>query len=340
MQTRQLGQSDLRITPIVLGTWALGGWLWGGTARNRATEAIQAAIAEGINCIDTAPAYGFGLCEELVGQAIRGRRGKVLVATKCGLVWDERPGNTFYFDTKDDAGRPVRMFKNLRKTSVFRECDASLTRLGVDEIDLYQCHWPDGNTAGEETVEALLTLQERGKIRHFGVSNFSAAQLAEFRRYGPLTSDQPKYSLLSRDVEKEVLPFCREHKLGVICYSPLERGLLTGKVTKDQEFPENDGRRNQPWFQPKARAAALAALEEIRPLARKLGVSLGQLCTAWVAAQPGVTAAIVGARDGQQARENAVAGELVLDADVVSRIREVFEPVKLEVPFDPANAKR
>ena len=165
MNLRKLGNSELEVSRVILGTWALGGWLWGGTEKNNADKAIQVSIDSGVNCIDTAPVYGFGLSEELVGRAIRGNRNKLIIATKCGLVWDDRKGSSTFFESTDNHGKPIKVNRCLRKESLFRECDDSLKRLGLDVIDLYQCHWPDPATPIEETVEAFLTLKEKGKIR-------------------------------------------------------------------------------------------------------------------------------------------------------------------------------
>jgi aryl-alcohol dehydrogenase-like predicted oxidoreductase len=338
---RRLGNSELKITPVVIGTWALGGWLWGGTEHNDATGAITTAIGGGINTIDTAPVYGFGLSEELVGQAIKGRRDGVIIATKCGLVWDDRPGGTPFFDTADNSGKPLTVRRNLRKESILAECDASLQRLGIDVIDLYQCHWPDPDTPIDYTIEALLTLREQGKIRAFGVSNFSVEQLQEILTKGVSpASNQPKYSLLSREIEADVLPFCCEHEIGSLAYSPMEMGLLTGKIGINHTFPDNDTRNNRPWFQPENRAKALAALEQIRPIAEKLEINLAQLATAWVHHQPGMTAAIVGCRNAEQARANAAAARVVIPAEDLQAIRTIFEPLQLAEPFDPATARR
>lgn len=341
MKTRRLGTSELEVTPVVLGTWALGGWLWGGTAHNDADAAIKAALDAGINCIDTAPVYGFGLSEEVVGHAIRGRRDEVLLATKCGMIWEERPGATPFFDTVDADGRPLRTYRCLRKASIIDECNTSLARLGVDTIDLYQCHWPHDETPIDETMEALEGLRDVGKIRAFGVSNFSVAQLRDCVAHtASLASQQPKYSLLSRAVEADVLPFCLEHNIGILAYSPMEMGLLTGKVTMDREFPETDTRRNRPWFQPDKRRQVLDALATIRPIAEKHNATLGQLAVAWIIAQPGVTAAIVGARNEEQALSNAKAASLDLVPEDVAAIRGVFESLVLDEALDPAAAKR
>lgn len=340
MDKRQLGSSTLAITPVIMGTWALGGWLWGGTAKNNPSEAIQASLAEGINCIDTAPVYGFGLSEELVGQAIKDKRNQVIIATKCGLVWDERKGSTRFFDTADASGRPLTVFRNLRKESILKECDSSLQRLGVDEIDLYQCHWPDPGTPLDDTIDALETLKDRGKIREWGVSNFSLEQLQVTSSYNKPVSDQPKYNLLTRDIESEIKPYCRENNIGLICYSPMEMGLLTGQIGMDHEFPEDDTRRNRPWFEKSKRQQVLDALQAIQPIAENYNVSLAQLAISWVTSQAGVTAAIVGARTAEQAVSNAAAATLSLTAEDLQQITTAFEPLKLDQAYDPANAKR
>ncbi|MDD4871445.1 MAG: aldo/keto reductase [Kiritimatiellae bacterium] len=340
MKLRKLGNSDIEITPIIMGTWALGGWLWGGTEHNDADKAIQASIDAGINCIDTAAVYGFGLSEELVGKAIRGKRSKLIIATKCGLVWDGRKESTLFFETRDNNGKPVQVNRCLRKKSIFRECDESLKRLDIDVIDLYQCHWPDPNTPIEETVEAFMELRGKGKIRAFGVSNFSVEQTKEWLKHGPLASNQPKYSLLSRDIENDILPFCKEHNVGVICYSPMEMGLLTGKIGMDKQFPDSDTRKNRPWFQPKKRREVLDALEKIKPIATRNDAALGDIAIAWVLHQPGVTAAIVGARNGDQAKANVQAANVSLTDEDLITIKTVFAPLKLDEPFDPATAKR
>ncbi len=341
MQYRTLGNSDIEVSPVVLGTWALGGWLWGGTAKNRSEEAILAAIDAGINCIDTAPIYGFGLSEEIVGKAIKHRdRDKLIVATKCGLVWDGRPGATPFFDTTDNAGNRQSVRRCLRKESITRECEASLKRLGVDVIDLYQCHWPHAETPIAESMEALVALRDRGKIRTFGVSNYSADELRQCVENGGVASDQPKYSLLSREAEADVLPFCLEHDIGVVAYSPMEMGLLTGKITMDYELPDDDTRKRRPWFQPDKRRQVLDALELVRPIAAKHDATLAQVAVAWIFSQPGVTAAIVGARNPDQAESNARAADLVLSTGDIQAIREIFEPLVLDEPFDVAKVRR
>ena len=325
MEHRQLGQSDLNVPPVIFGAWAVGGWFWGGQDDADSIRAIHAALDAGINCIDTAPVYGMGHSEEVVGKAIAGRRNEVLLATKCGLRWDTPGEGSNPWTYKGLDGSEKTVVRNLHKAAIIAEVEQSLQRLGTDVIDLYQCHWPDPSAPIAETMEALVTLKQQGKIRAIGVSNFTAAMMAECLRHGPLASDQPPYSLLRRDIEADVLPFCREHNVGVIVYSPLEQGMLTGKVTVDRKFVEGDYRAGRPWFQPVNRQRVLDALEQVKPIAAAHKATLGQVAIAWIVAQPGVTAAIVGARNPQQARENAQAADIRLSADEVQAIRNVFD---------------
>jgi aryl-alcohol dehydrogenase-like predicted oxidoreductase len=330
MKLRRLGNSDLEITPIILGTWALGGWLWWGTSKNRPTETIQTSIEEGINCIDTAPVYGFGLSEEEVGKAIKGYRNKLIIATKCGLVWDDRPGATKFFETRDNKGYDIDVSFCLRKKSILQECDESLQRLEIDEIDLYQCHWPDPTTPIDEAIEAFIELKDKGKIREFGISNFSAEQTAELVDKGasPLTN-QVKYSFLSRETGKEDIPYCREHNIGVIAYSPMEMGLLAGKITMDTQFSDDDTRADSPWFQPENRKKALDALESLRGMSDKYNATMGQLILAATTEVPGITVAIAGARTPEQAITNAGAGRLNLSEEDIKQIIKTFGDLQL-----------
>ncbi|NQT89163.1 aldo/keto reductase [bacterium] len=325
MQYRQLGASDLQVPTVIFGAWAIGGWFWGPQDDEESIRTIRAAVDAGITCIDTAPMYGLGHSEEVVGKAIAGIRDQVLIATKCGLRWDTPDGGIEYFTCKmpDGSEHPIR--RNLHKQAVIEEVEANLTRLGVDVIDLYQCHWPDKSAPIAETMDALVTLKDQGKIRAIGVSNFSPAMLQECIDAGPLASDQPPYSLLRRDAEADVLPFCRENDIGVIVYSPLQQGLLTGKMTVDRELNDDDYRKHNKWFSAANRQRVLDALAQVQPIADAHACTLAQLTIACTVAQPGVTAAIVGARTPAQAQENAAAGDIVLAADEVQTIRAVFE---------------
>jgi aryl-alcohol dehydrogenase-like predicted oxidoreductase len=332
MQVRRLGQSPLEVPAVVFGAWAIGGWNWGGSDDEAAVRAIQAGIDAGINAIDTAPVYGFGHSEEVVGRALAGRRDSVVLLTKVGLRWDD-PRGTFYFKTSDQDGRPREVWRNGRPDAIAAEVEQSLRRLKTDRIDLLQVHWHDPATPLAETLGALARLVEQGKARAIGVSNFPPALLAEAQAaLGriPLASDQPKYSLVAREIERDVLPWCREHGVGLLVYSPLEQGLLTGKVRAERAFPASDGRHKRGTFTPANRARVNALLERVvKPVAERHGATLAQVVLAWTIAQPGITSAIAGARTSEQARENAGAGALALAPAELTSIRAAFEGLQL-----------
>lgn len=324
MEHRKLASTDLQLPVVTFGAWAIGGLFWGGGDDAAAIRAIHAAIDHGIDAIDTAPIYGCGHSETLVGRAIRGRRERVKILTKCGLLWGDAPGE-FFFEVKAPDGRAVKGYKNVKADSILRECEQSLARLGVETIDLYQVHWPSDTAAAEETIGALRRLVEQGKIRHIGVSNYSAAQLAEAARFAPVVSNQIEYSLLKRQIESDPLPYCRQNNVGVLAYSPMAMGLLTGKVTMDRQFDEADLRHELRWFQPQNRSRVVAALEQVRPIADAHGATLAQLSVAWVIAQAGITTALVGARNAHQAAENAGAAEVKLSPAEQTALRRTFE---------------
>ncbi|HOW17734.1 MAG TPA: aldo/keto reductase [Phycisphaerae bacterium] len=326
MEHRKLGTSDLELPVITFGAWGIGGLFWGGSDDDEGIRAIQAAIDHGVDAIDTAPMYGCGHSESLVGKAIKGRRDRVRILTKCGLRWDSTEGE-FYFTIKAPDGRDVCVYKNTKAASIRHECEQSLTRLGVETIDLYQVHWPSASAPAEETMGALVRLKEEGKIRHIGMCNYRAADLAEALRFGPVVSDQIKYNLLEREIESDPLPFCRRENLGVLCYSPMALGLLTGKVTMDRTFPETDIRGRMPWYQPTNRRRVLDALEKIRPIADAHGATLAQVAVAWVLTRQGVTTALVGARNARQAVENAAAAGLRLSEQELAVIGWTFEAI-------------
>ena len=319
MDKRELGRSGIELTTVGLGCWAIGGWMWGGSDDTDAVAAIRRAVELGVNFIDTAPVYGKGHSEELVGNALEGIRDKVVLATKCGLVWD-RPGRDYFVD---EDGAAIR--RNLEPASIARECEESLRRLRTDVIDVYQCHWPDAATPIADTMAALLKLREEGKVRAIGVSNFTVAQMTDCLRHGRIESDQPQYYMLDRSIEPEILPFCRERKIGVIAYSPLGRGILTGKVTEGREFRKNDHRARMPWYRPKNRSRVLGLLEAVRPIAENHGATLGQLAANWVVSQPGVTTAIIGARNPAQVDENVKAAGFRLTDTEQGEIRRLLD---------------
>jgi len=333
MQQRELGASGLHVPAIVFGAWAIGGWNWGGSDDDAAVRAIQRALDLGVNAIDTAPVYGFGHSERVVGRAIAGRRADVVLMTKVGLRWDDDDGE-FYFQATSASGETLRVHRNLKPASVRHEVAASLARLGTDYLDLVQIHWPDPRTPLEETLAALLELRARGVVRAIGVSNFPVAMLeSAIADLGdvPLASTQPKYSLVARESEHDVLPFCRKNNVGVIVYSPLEQGLLTGKVPAERTFTDDDGRAKRWTFEAENRARVNDVLTRVvRPIAERRGGTIAQVVLAWTIAQPGVTSAIVGARNEAQVAENAVAGEMRLTELELATVRAAFEGLELD----------
>ena len=324
MQYKELGQTGMQFPVVSFGAWAIGGWLWGGPDDDNAIKALHAAVGAGITCIDTAPTYGMGHSETLVGKAFKGRRDSVLLATKCGIRWDREEGSKRMETTMND-GTPCTIYGNGRPESIREECERSLVRLQTDVIDLYQVHWPDPSWPLDDTMETLLGLQAEGKIRAIGVSNFDTGMIALCQTRGRVDSVQPRYNALQREPEEDLLPFCQDHKIGVLAYSPIAQGLLTGKVTMDRTFPEGDIRNRNPLFNPDNRRKIVDMLERVEPVARDHGLTLGQLFTAWLTHQPGVTTALVGARTPEQVEENAQAGAATLDAETVALIRGEVE---------------
>ena len=326
MRYRQLGKSDIDASVVAFGAWAVGGWMWGGVEEQEAVRAIRAAMDAGINFIDTAPIYGFGRSEEVVGKAIADRRDEVVLATKCGMVWDAEKGD-FFFTSDDEAirrdgGGDLKVYKYLGPESIRREVEASLQRLGTDRIDLYQTHWQESTTPIADAMGELLRLRDEGKIRAIGVSNVTVAQLEEYRAAGELASDQEQYSMLFRKHEDALLPYCRENGLAFLAYSPLAQGLLTGKVGPDRVFPEGDQRASKPRFSVENRAKIAAMLDKFKPIAEGRGLTLAQLAIAWTVAQEGCTHALCGARTPQQAIENAAAGDVELEESELAAMAE------------------
>ena len=324
MKYRQLGDSDLEVPVVSFGAWAVGGWRWGGTDDTAAVYAIQRAIELGMTCIDTAAVYGQGHSETVIGKAVAGRRDKVVIATKCGLRWDCTDGD-FAMESIDNDGRPFGLYRNLRPESVQYEVDQSLLRLGIDRIDLYQCHWPDATTPLDETMGVLAELQQQGKIRHIGVSNFDVTLIEKCMSMVHIVSVQPRYNALDRAIEQDLLPFCRDHGVGVLTYSSIAQGLLSGKVAMDRVFPETDLRSKKQWFTLENRKRVLDMLSKIQPIADAHGATLAQVAISWVIAQPGVTTALVGARNEQQVEENVRAADIELTDDELNVIRAAVE---------------
>ncbi len=323
MEYRQLGTSDVKISVITLGSWAIGGWMWGRPDDDSAIAAIAESIDLGVTSIDTAPVYGYGHSETVVGKAVAGRRDKVQILTKYVLRWDCDEGDV-HFEWTDADGVTKQIRVNGRKESVIWECEQSLKRLGTDYIDLYQCHWPDPSTPVEETMGAIDKLLADGKIRAAGVSNWSGDEIGAACKIVPLASNQPPYSMINRKAEADVMSYCAQHNIATIVYSPLQRGLLTGKVTMERVFPKADHRAANPFFTPDNRKKVLEFLDEIRPIAEGHNVTLAQLAINWTINRAPVTAALVGARNPQQARENAAAAEFKLAEAETKRIDELI----------------
>ena len=315
MRTRKLGFTDLHLTTVGLGTWAIGGewkWGWGPQDDAESIAAIRRALDLGINWIDTAAAYGLGHSEEVVGKAIAGRRDEVIVATKCGTRWDE------------SSRQP---FRSLKAESVRREAEASLRRLNVDVIDLYQIHWPDPDEEVEEGWGVIADLVKEGKVRYGGVSNFSVAQLERAQPIHAVASLQPPYSMLRRGVEDELLPYCAANDVGVVAYSPMQAGLLTGKFSRERvaSLADTDWRKRNHLFNEPQLSANLALVERLRPIARRNGITPAQLAIAWVLRRSEVTAAIVGGRRPAQVEEVVPAGDVELPAEDIAEIEALLE---------------
>jgi aryl-alcohol dehydrogenase-like predicted oxidoreductase len=310
MRTRQLGFSDLHLTTVALGTWAAGGaWAWGWGPQDDADSiaAIRRGLDLGINWIDTAAIYGVGHSEEVVGEAIQGRRRELLLATKCSRIWDPESGTVL--------GR-------LDAQSIRRECEASLRRLRTDVIDLYQIHWPLPDEGIEEGWGAIADLVRQGKVRYGGVSNFSIPQLRRIAPIHPIASLQPPYSMLLRKIESDILPYCATNGIGVIVYSPMQAGLLTGRFSRERvtSLDPGDWRLRNEQFQEPKLSANLALVERLRPIAARAGITLSQLAVAWTLRRSEVTAAIVGARRPAQIEETVLAGDLVLSEEELTQI--------------------
>lgn len=337
MQYRPLGQSGISASVVGLGTWVMGGWMWGGAEEADSIHAIHASLDAGINLLDTAPAYGFGLSETIVGKAIKGRRDRVVLATKCNMVCDPSHGKTMFRSTTLGPDPQGHIFVNVfgGPESIRREVDESLARLQTDYIDLYQTHWQDLTTPLEETMGALMDLKRAGKIRAIGVSNATSTQMDAYRRVGPLDSDQEKYSMLARNIEQDQLPYCRHHRIAVLAYSPLGQGLLTGKIGPERQFAEGDMRRSDPLFDVENRQRIAQMLSRIQPIAETHQLTLGQLAIAWTYHQPGLTHVLCGARTAEQAQENAIAGDTQLTSDERNQIDAALAEYAAGLPPAP-----
>jgi aryl-alcohol dehydrogenase-like predicted oxidoreductase len=310
MKTRQLGTSDLHITPLGIGAWAIGGAGWNGSMgpqdENNSVPAIHAALDHGFNWIDTAALYGLGHSEEVVASALKGRSSRPYVFTKCERVWDANG----------------TIGASLKAESIRRECEDSLRRLQTDVIDLYQIHWPEPDEDIEEGWTELARLQKEGKVRYIGVSNFNVSQMKRAQAIAPITSLQPPYAVVTREIENEILPFCQKENIGVIVYSPMYAGLLTGAMTKERvaNFLPEDWRRNLPGFKEPALSYNLRVVETLRAIGKRHGRTPGEVAIAWTLNHPTVTGAIVGFRSPKQLEGIAGAMAFRLQSDEIAEI--------------------
>ena len=303
--------TSIRASRIALGTWAIGGWMWGGSDEREAINTIHAALDRGLNLIDTAPVYGFGRSEEIVGKALAtdGRRKRAVIATKTGLDWKD--------------GKP---FRNAKKARIVEEVENSLRRLKTDVIDLYQVHWPDPNTPIAEVAEAMDSLFRAGKIRAIGVSNFSPAQMDEFRKLAPLHAAQPPYNLFERGIEQDVLPYCRERGIAVLAYGSLCRGLLSGRMSESSAFAGDDLRKSDPKFVAPRFGQYLAAVERLDRLAKEhFGRRVIHLAVRWVLDRNKMNIALWGARRADQLSPIAGAFGWQIDSEVMAKIDTILD---------------
>lgn len=313
MQTRKLGYTDLELTTVGLGTWAMGGpWQygWGPQDDDEAIAAVLAALETGINWIDTAPAYGLGHSEELIREALKQKSEKPIIATKCGILWNEKKEKVTC----------------LKRESIREECHASLKRLGIEVIDLYQMHWPDPDEDVEQAWEEMTKLCREGKVRYLGVSNFNVEQIKRVQKIHPVASIQPPYSMLRREVEDGLLDYCAQNNIGVVAYSPMQRGLLTGKFSAERiaALPLDDHRRRSADFQEPQFSATLELVEGLRKIAKRNGRTCAQLAISWVLRRPEVTAAIAGARRPDQILETAPAADWNLSKRDIEEIERLL----------------
>ena len=327
MRYRKLGQSGIDVSVVGLGTWAIGGSMWGGVGEESdSIKAIQSAIDVGINLIDTAPGYGYGYSEGLIGKAIAGRRDKVVLATKCGLNWQMKKGEYFY----DDSGFSVNRY--LGADGIRFEIEKSLRLLKTDYIDLYQTHWQDPSTDIAETMATLLDLKKEGKIRAIGISNATLEQAKAYGKLGPVDSMQERFNMLDQKIGETILPYCRQNTISILSYSSLALGLLTGKVDRNRQFPEGDLRRENPLFSIQSRQIVADMLSRFTELAEKYSASLSQLAIAWTLSKPGITYSLCGARNSKQSMENARAGDVVIDEEDLALMDKAIEEYAPELP--------
>lgn len=315
MVTKQLGKNGPRITTIGFGAWAIGGpwqWGWGEVDDKESIEAINKAIDNGINWIDTAAVYGYGHSEKVVGEAIKEIREKVFLATKCGMI-------------NDGSGNAVI---NNDPENIRKECEESLKRLKTDYIDLYQIHWPDENVEVERSWEMMVQLKDEGKVKYIGVCNFDVELIKRCMKIERVQSLQPPYSMLRRNVENEILPYCLQNEIGVVVYSPMQAGLLTGKFDMNKLAPD-DWRRKGDSFREPNLSKGLKFVDKLKPIAESKNISVGNLAVGWVLSNNAVTSAIVGARNSKQVKENVIAADLKISESELDEIKSLLNETGL-----------
>jgi aryl-alcohol dehydrogenase-like predicted oxidoreductase len=329
MQLRQLGNSTVKVTPLAFGAWAVGGWMWGGAEEKESTRAIRASYELGMTTIDTAPVYGFGKSEELVAKAMHGvGRDQYQILTKFGMNWQTEQGD-FFFDTTDNSGKPVKMYKYSGKEKVRQECEDSLRRLKTDYIDLLQIHWADSTTPISETMGEVSRLIKEGKVRAAGVCNYNVQQVDEALKTVNIVSNQVPYSMVHRDIEKDIIPQALRKGLGILPYSPLQRGVLTGKIDRNYKFSEGDTRPNSRYYKPQNLDRINAMLADIKPIADGHGATLSQLVINWTVHRPAMASVLVGARNEQQVKENVNSLSFKLTELEMNRITKIADELIL-----------
>ena len=328
MEYRKLGNSELELSTITYGAFAIGGNMWGGNEKKDSIDSIHASIDHGVTTIDTAPFYGFGLSEEMIGEALKSQdRSKVQLLTKFGLVWNgsNNGKGDFFFDA-DDNGKKIPVYKYSSKESVIKEVEESLKRLQTDYIDLLQIHWPDTTTPISETMQAVETLLQQGKIRAFGVSNYSIPQIQEAQKTVQIASNQVAFSMLNRKIETDLIPFTVSENIGIIAYSPMERGLLTGKYFTDSKLKENDHRNG--YFGQFDLQKVKTLVEELSSLAHSKHISISQLVLRWTTLQKGIAIVLAGARNAEQAISNAKTMDFDLSVSELDFINQAISKLK------------
>ena len=330
MKFNALANTGIEVSSIAFGAWAIGGWMWGGADEKDALEALETSIDLGMTTIDTAPIYGFGKSEELVGKIIKNKREKVQVLTKYGLHWNTKKG-VFYFSSENADGNPVDIHRYASGEAVIKECEDSLKRLQTDFIDLYQIHWADNSTPIEETMEAVSKLKDQGKIRVAGVCNYTVDQMKDANETVEIVTNQVPYSMVKRDIEEDIVPYCVETGKGILPYSPLQRGILTGKITPDYKFNKGDHRPTTPYYKEPNITRINDFLLDIKPIADDYGLTLAQLVIHWTIRQPAMISTLVGARNPDQVRENVKAVNALLDKNDLDIITGKLDQLELNL---------